>query len=76
MGIDNLTAGKPLRAGPLVIKKFKITGDLATAVREIRKKIGHRASLQDVLIELIDEGTKAYRRWSAANAKPTEDVTE
>jgi len=63
MAIEDLMH-KGSRKG-LTIKKIKIPGRLADDLREIREtlahKLGVRKSLSDILLELADEGAKAFR---------------
>jgi hypothetical protein len=69
MSIEQLFANKP-RITPISIKKFKIEGELADTVREIRKALGGSSTLQEVLLALIGEGAKAYKQWKAHQDEP------
>lgn len=62
MGIEELFANKP-KVVPIVIKKFRIEGDTATVIREIRKAIGGNITQQEVIVALIEEGARAYRKF-------------
>lgn len=69
MSIERLFASKK-RVAPITIPKFKIEGEIAATVREMRKRLGGGTTLQEVLLALIEEGAKAYKQWKASQDEP------
>ena len=72
MGIENLVR-KGQKAKSYTIKKLVVPGELAESIRKLSKVTG--MSFSAVLLELADEGAKAWRRYDAARHTPGADDT-
>lgn len=70
MGLENLLNEGP-RPKTRTIKKLKVPPKLAVKVQEIARAL--KRDFNTTLLELADEGTKAYKLYEASRATKPDD---
>ena len=73
MGLENLTR-KGQRPKSHTIKNMKVPPELVVKIREITKAL--KRDFDTTLLELADEGTKAYYLYAAKNPAKSDGPTE